>query len=116
MEAYKTYRLEKQREMAKKPTFDLIEKPIEKLQGCSSESHVTDLVYSQYEQSVQQQIWKIDLWKVILSHQGKSTITSKRIYDILLHAKMESCLKFSRSHVFDDRLKDNEMRYHHERV
>ena len=56
MEAYKTSRLEKQREKAKKRTFDLIEKPIEKLQGCSNESHVTDLVYSQYEESIQQQI------------------------------------------------------------
>ena len=88
MESYKTSSLEKQREKAKKPTFDLIENPIEKLQGCSSESDVTDLVYSQYEESIQQQIWKIDLWKVILYHQGKSTITSKRIYEIMLHAKM----------------------------
>ena len=106
MEAYKTSSLEKQREKAKKPTFDLIEKPIEKLQGCSSDSHVNDLDYSQYEESVQQQIWKIDLRKVILSHQGKSTITSNKIYEIMLHAKMESCLKFSRNLVFDDRMKD----------
>ena len=116
MESYKTSRLEKQREKAKKPTFDLIKKPIEKLQGCSHESHVTDLVYSYYEESVQQQIWKIDLWKVILSHQGKSTITSKKIYEIMLHAKMESCLKFSRNLVLDDRLKDIEMSYHNVRV
>ena len=34
----------------------------------------------------------------------------------MLHAKMESCLKFSRSLVFDDRMKDNEMSYHHLRV
>ena len=116
METYKTSCLEKQREKAKKPTFDLIEKPIEKLQGCSSESHVTDFVYSQYEETIQQQIWKNDMWKVILSHQGKLGITSKRIYEIMLCAKMESCLKFSRSPVFDDRMKDNEMSYHHERV
>ena len=66
MESYKTSRLEKQREKAKKPTFDLIKKPIEKLQGCPTESHVTDLVYSYYEESIQQRIWKIDLRKVIL--------------------------------------------------
>ena len=95
MESYKTYSLDKQREKAKKPTFDLIEKPIEKLQGCSSESHVTNLVYSHYEESVQQQIWKNDMWKVILSHQGKPTITSKRIYEIMLRVEMESCLKLS---------------------
>ena len=35
---------------------------------------------------------------------------------IMLCAKMESCLKFSRSPVFDDRMKDNEMSYHHVRV
>ena len=115
MESYKTSSLEKQREKAKKPTFDLIEKPIEKLQVCSSESHVIDLVCSQYE-SVQQQIWKIDLWKVILSHQGKSTINSKRIYEIMLRAKMESCLKFLRNLVFDDKMKDTEKSYHHVRV
>ena len=61
MEAYKTSRLEKQRDKAKKPTSDLIEKPIETLQGWSSESHATDLVYSHYEESVQQQIWKNDV-------------------------------------------------------
>ena len=116
MEAYKASCLEKQREKAKNPTYDLIEKPTEKLQGCSSESHVTNLVYSHYEESVQQQIWKNDMWKVILSHQGKSTITSKKIYEIMLHAKMESCLKFSRNPIFDDRLKDIEMSYHHIRV
>ena len=116
MESYKTSRLEKQREKAKKPMFNLIKKPIEKLQGCPSESHVTDLVYSYYEESIQQRIWKIDLRKVILSHQGKSTITSKKIYEIMLHAKMESCLRFSRNPVFDDRLKDIEMSYHNVRV
>ena len=31
----------------------------------------------------------------------------------MLHAKMESCLKFSRNLVFDDRMKDIEMSYHH---
>ena len=55
-------------------------------------------------------------FQVILSHQGKSTITSKKIYEIMLHAKMESCLRFSRNPVFDDRLKDIEMSYHNVRV
>ena len=39
IESYKTSCLEKQREKANKPTFDLIKKPIEKLQGCSNGSH-----------------------------------------------------------------------------
>ena len=34
----------------------------------------------------------------------------------MLHAKMESCLKFSRNPVFDDRTKDIEMSYHNVRV
>ena len=34
----------------------------------------------------------------------------------MLHAKMESCLKFSRNHVYDDKLKDIEMSYHNVRV
>ena len=34
----------------------------------------------------------------------------------MLHAKMESCLKFSRNLVFDDRMKDIENSYHHVRV
>ena len=116
MEAYKASCLEKQREKAKTPTYDLIEKPIEKLQGCSSESHVTNLVYSHYEESVIQQVWQDDMWKVILSYQRKSTMTSTRIYEIMLRIEMERCLKLSRNPVFDDRLKDIEMSYHHVRV
>ena len=34
----------------------------------------------------------------------------------MLHAKMESCLRFSRNPVFDDRLKDIELSYHNVRV
>ena len=109
MESYKTSCLEKLREKAKKHTFDLIKKPIEKLQGCLNECHVT-------EDSIQQRIWKIDLRKVILSHQGKSTITSNKIYEIMHHAKMESCLRFSRNPVFDDSMKDIEMSHHNVRV
>ena len=95
MEAYKTSRLEKQREKAKKPSFVFFKKSIENLQDCSSESHVIDLVYSHYEESDQQQVLQKDMWKVILSHHGKLVITSKRIYEIMLRAKMESCLRLS---------------------
>ena len=34
----------------------------------------------------------------------------------MLRAKMESCLKFSRNPVFDDRMKDIEISYHNIRV
>ena len=53
------------------------------------------------------------MWKVILSHQGKSAITSKRVYEIMLRAEMESCLKLSRNPVFDDMLEHIDMSYHH---
>ena len=56
------------------------------------------------------------MWKEILSNQRKLDITSKRIYEIMLHTKLENCLKFSRNLVFDDSLKDNETSYHHVRV
>ena len=40
MEVYKTSRLEKRREKAKQPSFDLFKKTIEKIQACSND-HVT---------------------------------------------------------------------------
>ena len=116
MEAYKTSRLEKQREKAKQPSFDLFKKTIENLQACSNETLVTNSVYSHCGEGAKQQVWKNDMWKVILIHQGKSTITSKRIYEIMLRAEMERCLKLSRNCLFGDRLKDIEMSYHHVRV
>ena len=53
------------------------------------------------------------MWKEILSNQRKSDITSKRIYEIMLHTEMESCLKLSENPVFDDRLVHIEMSDHH---
>ena len=87
MEAYKTSCLEKRREKAKQPSFDLFKKTIKELQACSNESHVTDSVYSHYGESTKQHVWKDDMWKVILNCQRKSTITSKRIYEIMLCAE-----------------------------
>ena len=112
MEAYKTSRLEKQREKAKKPSFDLFKKYIENLQDCSSESHVADSVYSHYGESAKQPIWKDDMWKVILNHQGKLAITSKRIYEIMLCVEMKSCLKLSENPTFDDSLEHIKGSYH----
>ena len=94
MEVYKTSRLEKWREKAKQPSFDLFKKTIEKLQACSNGSHITDSVYSHYGELAKQQIWKDDMWKVVLNYQRKSTITFKRIYEIMLRAEIESCLNF----------------------
>ena len=113
MEFYEISCLEKQREKAKKPSFHLIEKPIEKLQACSNESHFTDTVNSHYGESAKQQVWKDDMCKVILSYKRKLVITSKWIYEIMLRAEMESYLKLSENLVFDDRLEDIEMSYHH---
>ena len=42
----------------------------------------------------------------------KSAITSKRVYEIMLQAEMESCLKLSRNPIFDDRLEHIDMSYH----
>ena len=54
MEVYKTSRLEKRREKAKQPSFDLFKQTIENLQACSNESHVLDSVYSHYGESIEQ--------------------------------------------------------------
>ena len=51
--------------------------------------------------------------KVILNYQRKLAITSKRIYEIMLRAEMESCLKLLENTVFDDRLVHIEMSDHH---
>ena len=53
------------------------------------------------------------MWKVVFNYKRKSSITSKRIYEIMIRAEMESCLKLSRNHVFDDILEYTEMSYHH---
>ena len=42
MEFCETSRSEKEMEKVKKHLVDLVENPIERLQGCSSVSHVTD--------------------------------------------------------------------------
>ena len=68
MEAYKTSRLEKQREKVKHPSFDLFKKTIENIRDCSSESNVTDSIYSHYGESAKQQVRKDDMWKVILGY------------------------------------------------
>ena len=109
IEAYKTSRLKMQEEKAKQPSFDLFKKIIEKLQACSNESHVTDSIYSHYGESAKQQVWKDDMWKVILSYQRKSAINLKWIYEIMLRAEMKSCLNLSKNLVFGDRLEHIEM-------
>ena len=115
MEAYKTSHLEKQREKAKKPSFDLFKKSIENLQDCSSESHVADSIYSHYGESAKQQVWKDDMendvWKVVLIYHGTSVVTSNWICEIKLLADIHSCLKLSENPVFDNMSEHIERRY-----
>ena len=42
MESYENYHLKKHRDKEKNLSADLIENPIERLQGCSNMSHVTN--------------------------------------------------------------------------
>ena len=68
MESCENYHLEKQREKDKNCSVDLIENPIERIQGCYTARYVIDSDYSHYEESTKKQVWKDDIWKVILSY------------------------------------------------
>ena len=88
---YESSHLDEQREKTREPSVDLVEKPIKRLHGCSSMSNVSDSKSYTYEEAAKQQVWKVamenDIWKVILRYQGKLVVTSKWIYEIMLHVE-----------------------------
>ena len=103
-----------------KSSVDLISEPIESLQGCSSMSHITHSESFAYVEAIKRQFWngaimENDVWKVVLKQQGKSVVTAKWIYMIKLLADIHNYLKLSKNHVFNDRLRHIERKYHYVR-